>query len=301
MDNTTNTKNISLDKIWKSEEQGEGDGARVVRLISGSNNIDTDPFLMFDYYNARLPGGFPDHPHRGFETITYQLEGEMWHEDFKGHKGKILPGGVQWMTAGKAIVHAEMPGSWTESAIGFQLWINLSKENKMIEPAYQEFSKDQIPIYTDPTTKSTVKVICGDFNDIKGPCQSKTPACYYDVGLNEDAEFNLPIGEDKNGYLFVYQGSITIDGKEIKTNYAGRFSPGKGNILNVKCNKGGCGKFILMAAKPLKEPIKQMGPFVMNTEKELIQAYQDYQDSKNGFEGADTWNSEIKNMKYKKK
>jgi len=255
---------------------------------------------MFDYYNTKLPGGFPDHPHRGFETITYQLEGEMWHEDFKGHKGKIKPGGVQWMTAGKGIVHAEMPFSFTEVTKGFQLWINLAKENKFIEPNYQEFTNEQIPIYTDTDTKSTVKVICGDFKDISGPCKSKTPACYYDVGLNEEAEFNLPVGDDKTGYIFVYKGSIMVEGQELKTNFAGMFKPGKGDALNVKCNKGSIGKFLLLAAKPIKEPVYQYGPFVLNTQKECMQAIEDYQEAKNGFEGAETWKSEIQNMKYQK-
>jgi len=184
--------------------------------------------------------------------------------------------------------------------LAFNYGLIFQKKNKLVEPQYQEYSSEKIPIYTDPDTKSTVKVISGSYKDIEGPCLSKTPSVYYDVGLNEQSEINLPIGDDKNGYLFVYKGSIKINDKEIKINYAGMFKSGNGNVLNVKCDKGSSGKFLLMAAKPLNEPVKQYGPFVMNTEKELNQALEDYQGSKNGFEGADKWKSEIRNLKNKK-
>ena len=130
--------------VFKPAWQNEGQGARVLRIIGNQYLKNLDPFLMLDLFKVRLPAGFPDHPHRGFETVTYMLEGSFYHEDFKGHKGKIGPGDIQWMTAGRGIVHSEIPASAEEYSLGFQLWINLKKENKMDPPAYQEFTSDKI-------------------------------------------------------------------------------------------------------------------------------------------------------------
>lgn len=150
-------KKISV--AFSAREQAEGVGAKVRRFIGVQQLELLDPFLMLDLFNVALPAGFPDHPHRGFETVTYMLRGEMSHEDFKGHKGVIGPGAIQWMTAGKGIVHSEIPMSFDTPAFGFQLWINLDKKNKYCDPRYQEFSADQIPLYEDDTIKA--KVIAG--------------------------------------------------------------------------------------------------------------------------------------------
>lgn len=136
--------NYSMSLIFKPSWVNEGKGAKVIRVIGNQYLRNLDPFLMLDYFKVRLPAGFPDHPHRGFETVTYMQQGNFHHEDFKGHKGTIGPGDLQWMTAGKGIVHSEVPASYEEDALGFQLWINLESKNKMIEPAYQEYTNDKI-------------------------------------------------------------------------------------------------------------------------------------------------------------
>lgn len=133
--------------VFSPAWQGEGVGAKVLRVIGNQYLDRLDPFLMLDYFKVRLPAGFPDHPHRGFETVTYMKQGRIFHEDFKGHKGVIGPGDIQWMTAGKGIVHAEMPASKDEDSIGLQLWLNLRANEKMIEPRYQELTSDQIPVF----------------------------------------------------------------------------------------------------------------------------------------------------------
>lgn len=133
--------------VFSPSWQGEGVGAKVLRVIGNQYLDRLDPFLMLDYFKVRLPAGFPDHPHRGFETVTYMKQGRIFHEDFKGHKGVIGPGDIQWMTAGKGIVHAEMPASKDEDSIGLQLWLNLRANEKMIEPRYQELTSDQIPVF----------------------------------------------------------------------------------------------------------------------------------------------------------
>jgi quercetin 2,3-dioxygenase len=145
-------------------------GATVKRVIGTRVLRTRDPFLMLDYFNVKLPGGFPDHPHRGFETVTYMLKGKILHEDFKGHKGEIGPGDIQWMTAGKGIVHAEMPASKTESSIGFQLWINLQSKLKFIEPMYQEYTSAQIPIYKEDGL--LVKLIAGEAYGVNNPLKT---------------------------------------------------------------------------------------------------------------------------------
>lgn len=165
--------------VFKPEWVNEGVGAKVVRVLGNQHIRRLDPFLMLDYFHVKLPGGFPDHPHRGFETVTYMLEGEVAHEDFKGHKGVIGPGDIQWMTAGKGIVHSEMPTSFTVTSKGFQLWLNLKASNKMINPRYQELKAAEIPIVKKQNM--SVKVIAGEWEGVKGPIQVETPSYYFDV------------------------------------------------------------------------------------------------------------------------
>ena len=161
--------------------QDEGDGAKVRRIIGTHilSQKEMDPFLVLDYFNVSLPNGFPDHPHRGFETVTYMLNGSMHHEDFRNHRGTIGPGDIQWMTAGRGIVHSEIPASKIQPAIGFQLWINLRKQEKMKAPAYQEYSKDQIPLVDNWETQGVkAKVIAGEIFNVKGPIYTRTPTEY---------------------------------------------------------------------------------------------------------------------------
>jgi redox-sensitive bicupin YhaK (pirin superfamily) len=167
-----------------------------------------DPFLMLDLFNVALPAGFPDHPHRGFETVTYMLRGEMSHEDFKGHAGVIGPGAIQWMTAGKGIVHSEIPTSFTVPAFGFQLWINLDRKNKMCEPRYQEFKAEEIPVYQDEGMRA--KVISGSILGVKGPIEAKVPTYFLDFYLSKDKEYDHPIPKGWNSMVIVHNGAIKV-------------------------------------------------------------------------------------------
>ena len=202
-----------IKKVFKPELQDEGVGAKVRRII-GSHILkksEMDPFLMLDHASVKLPAGFPDHPHRGFETVSYLIKGKMYHEDFKGHKGTLEAGDVQWMTAGKGIVHAEIPASKTEPSVGFQLWINLRKEDKMIEPVYQEIKKDKIPLvdkWDDEGVKA--KVIAGESFDVKGPIYTRTPAEYIDFQLKEGAVYRHTIPAKWNFLVYVFEGSFEI-------------------------------------------------------------------------------------------
>ena len=209
----------TVKKIFKPTHCAEGVGAKVKRII-GAEGLDMkqmDPFLMLDYFDVRLPSGFPDHPHRGFETVTYMLQGTIYHEDFRGHKGMIGPGGIQWMTAGKGIMHAEIPGSETESSIGFQLWINLRKHEKLEEPGYQEYEADQIPKVDKWEDQGVIaKVIAGEAFDCKGPIYCRTPSEYIDFTIKKDSIYKHTVPQKWNFLIFCYAGSFEImqeDGK----------------------------------------------------------------------------------------
>lgn len=295
---------VTIGKKWSHIEAKEGVGAKVKRIIGIKEVKDLDPFLLLDYFNVKLPGGFPDHPHRGFETITYVQQGYIYHEDFNGHKGKIGPGDVQWMTAGKGIVHAEMPSSFSEPTIGFQLWINLDMKNKMIEPYYQEFKSEDIPI-VEEQDGSTVKIIAGLYKNIEGVCRSKVNVSYFDLQIIPDSDqmqFNIEKG--MQGFLYVYQGSRLIinDKVELNCNLALSFNSDDDNdssiitIMNKTNEK--CGA-ILVFGKKLNEPLAKYGTFVMNTQEEIQNAYDDYYEATNGFEKRLEWESEIKNLAEK--
>lgn len=253
---------------------------------------------MLDLASSKLPSGFPDHPHRGFETVSYLLQGSFYHEDSKGNHGRLLPGDVQWMTAGKGVVHAEMPGSSEELSIGFQLWINLQAKHKMCEPQYQEFRKDLIP---EAKQKGVlVKVIAGEAYGVKGPIYTRTPAFYMDVQVEPDSQFDIDIPLKWNGLAFVYEGEGEFCGKAAKKHQSVLLDlKDPEQRLQVKTGKGAC-KFMLMAGEPIDEPIVQHGPFVMNSEEEIRQTFRDYQEGKNGFEGVHQWQSKIRELSKRK-
>jgi redox-sensitive bicupin YhaK (pirin superfamily) len=194
-----------IKKIFTTKWKGEGVGATVRRAIGVNELPDLDPFLMLDFFKVKLPAGFPDHPHRGFETVTYMISGKILHEDFKGNAGEIGPGDVQWMTAGKGIVHAEMPASHHEDSIGFQLWINLPKEKKLNAPKYQEFLKGQLPVYEEEGIR--VIVIAGQYKGVEALIQPESTAHYYDVHLSPEKSFDIDIPEGWNGLVYPYVGT----------------------------------------------------------------------------------------------
>ncbi|KAG0027853.1 hypothetical protein BGZ82_008733 [Podila clonocystis] len=238
---------------------------------------------MLDKFNVDKNGGFPDHPHRGFETVTYMLEGQFQHEDFAGHKGTIGPGDLQWMTAGRGIVHSEMPIKWQTRTYGLQLWINLPKEHKMCEPQYQELLDGEIKRAV-PQDGVVVKVIAGESHGVKSQ--------------NKSIEQSIPASY--TGFIYMLKGKAYIgeDGFEGNAHYTLTFTE-EGETVKIE-TKDEEAHFIFIAGEPLKEPIVQHGPFVMNTREEIHETFQDYQQGKNGFERVSKWKSYVAQKQHGK-
>lgn len=273
-----------------ARQQHEGLGAIVRRSIGRFELKYFDPFLALDEFSVTAPAGFPDHPHRGFETVTYMLQGAVTHEDFEGHKGTIQAGDLQWMTAGKGIVHSEMPAAQGTQK-GLQLWINLSSKHKMIEPRYQEMlSKDIAEVEKDGIK---VRVIAGDALGTKSPIYTRTPTMYLDFTLKPGAHLQQPIPVSWNSFVYVLEGEGIFG--------SSKFSPvtahhllllGAGDGLEAWNKASKPLRFILVGGEPLGEPVAQLGPFVMNTQEEINQTIDDFDNYTNGFENARHWRSE---------
>jgi len=256
----------------------DGAGVELVRVIGQPKLVDLDPFLLLDAFRSDNPddyiAGFPPHPHRGFETVTYLLDGRMRHKDNTGNEGVIEPGGIQWMTAGKGIVHSEMPEQENGNLEGFQLWINLPASHKMMEPGYQEHDIKNIPLEYRPGTE--LRVITGRTSQgTRGPVtQDLTDPLYLDVRLNADTEFNEILAETHNAFVYLIKGSVNIAGTELVRDQLAVLN--SGNSVNLTSGGDGA-QFLLIAGKPLGEPVVRGGPFVMNTREELRQAFMDYE------------------------
>jgi len=279
-----------LSKKFENKEQDEGVGARVRRSIGTREIRNFDPFLMLDEFHVTSPAGFPDHPHRGFETVTYMLDGQVQHEDFAGHGGIIGPGDLQWMTAGRGIVHSEMPvGDIT--CTGLQLWINLPKEFKMVEPAYQELKHENIPKKTENGV--TVTIIAGESMGIKSPIYTRTPTMYLDFKLEPNSEYTQEVPADWNAFIFVLdgEGHFGDKAKENKSQTHYTLILSKGDRIRFANKAKSLLHFVLIAGKPINEPVVQHGPFVMNTREEIEQTFVDYHSFRNGFEKARNWRS----------
>jgi len=277
----------------ESIEQAEGHGARVRRSIGGFKLKNFDPFLMLDEFKSGPPAGFPDHPHRGFETVTYMLpssKGIFQHEDFCGRKGSIGPGDLQWMTAGKGILHSEMPGN-NEISHGLQLWVNLAAKDKMCEPAYQELLSSQVPKVSRDGV--TAIVIAGEALGVKSPVYTRTPTHYLHFVLEPRAVLHQPIPVGWNAFLYTIEGIIEVgpNGDRCLAHHTITLTL-SGDGVTIRATDEPA-NFVLLAGKPLNEPIVQHGPFVMNTQKQIQEAMMDYQQGRNGFERAPGWRSEI--------
>ncbi|KAK3611399.1 hypothetical protein CHS0354_034841 [Potamilus streckersoni] len=282
-----------------SREQSEGVGARVRRSIGGTTLRNFDPFLMLDEFRVKAPAGFPDHPHRGFETVTYMLSGSFLHEDFCGHRGVINPGDLQWMTAGRGIVHCEMPNG-PEEGHGLQLWINLSKKDKMVQPAYQELLDKDIPKSTKDGV--TVNVIAGESFGIKSPVYTRTPTMYLDFTMQPGSKMAQAIPTGWNAFTYILSGKALFGPSGNQTegvpHHTLTFTKEEGSLAVENKESEAC-RFVLIGGQPLNEPIVQYGPFVMNTNEEIHQAMMDYQSHKNGFENAGKWESKaVKDGRY---
>jgi quercetin 2,3-dioxygenase len=261
----------------------DGAGVRLNRFIGTRELNMFDPFLLLDEFHSDNPNeyisGFPDHPHRGFETVTYMLTGRIRHKDNAGHEGIIESGGVQWMTAGSGIIHSEIPEQKNGLIWGFQLWINLPSAEKMTKPGYQEFARRQIP-HEYRGKGTTIKVITGTTSlGLSGPVQNiTTHPVYFDIALAPNTEFIEPLQEQHNAFIYVYTGDINVIDHRLNKQSAESNTLSiieHGNCIKLTSGRNGA-KFLLIAARPLHEPVVRAGPFVMNTTEQINQAVQDY-------------------------
>ena len=265
-----------IQQVIQGQPASDGAGVKLIRSLGSANHFRADPFLMLDAFSSANPddyvAGFPSHPHRGFETVTYLLDGHMLHEDHLGNKGNLKSGGVQWMTAGRGIIHSEMPQQENGRMRGFQLWINLPAKEKMKPAGYRDIQAEEIPTASFPGGK--VKVVAGTFRGTNGPVQGgSTEPVYWDVALSPNEVFVQEM-KDKTVYIYPFEGSVEIEDRVLKTHQGGVL--GSGDTISVKAGKDGA-RFLVLAAKPIKEPVVQYGPFVMNTRAEIEQAIRDYQ------------------------
>lgn len=264
----------------------DGAGVKLTRVIGQPQLEEIDPFLMLDEFGTDHPGdyiaGFPDHPHRGFQTVTYMLDGRMRHRDNHGHEGVLGPGSVQWMTAGRGIVHSEMPEQQDGRLRGLQLWVNLPGAEKMTAPKYQEFGPDKIPVATRPGVK--VHVIAGEVAGLAGPIsQAATHPTYLDIELFPGARFTQALPAGHAAFLFVLEGQVAVvseAGEEVIGAHQLAVL-GEGTEVELEGREPDAGtaasRAVLVAGKPLREPVARHGPFVMNTRDELLRAFEDYQ------------------------
>ncbi|XP_009619872.1 pirin-like protein At1g50590 [Nicotiana tabacum] len=284
----------SITRKFLARPQQEGLGAVVRRSIGRFELRYFDPFLVLDEFSVSAPAGFPDHPHRGFETVTYMLQGAVTHEDFEGRKGRIEAGDLQWMTAGKGVVHSEMPAPHGTQK-GLQLWINLSSQHKMIEPRYQEISSENIAEAARDGIK--VRVIAGEALGVKSAIYTRTPTMYLDFTLKPGSHLQQPIPKSYNAFVYILEGEGTFGQDSTTSPISAHYLlllSGFGDGL-VAWNKGSkILRFILVGGEPLGEPVAQLGPFVMNTQEEIDQTIEDFENYTNGFEKAKDWRSEAR-------
>ncbi len=279
---TVGTREVG--QLVRGQPTSDGDGVRLTRVIGGRSLSDLDPFLMLDEFGSDSAsdyiGGFPSHPHRGFETVTYMLEGRMRHRDNQGNEGLLVPGSVQWMTAGRGIIHSEMPEQEEGRMRGFQLWVNLPAKDKMTAPRYQDIAPERIPLVRG-ADGSEVRVIAGTHTNgagtvTQGPVEGiATDPLYFDVALPKGAHFEHSLPAGHSAFIYVFEGQASIGAR------AGRAVRGDlavltdGEQVSVVADAAPA-RFILVAGRPLREPVVKYGPFVMNTRAQIVQAVDDY-------------------------
>jgi redox-sensitive bicupin YhaK (pirin superfamily) len=273
----------SIEQIIIGRATSDGAGVKLTRVLQADLQTRLDPFLMFDAFGSDNPneyiGGFPDHPHRGFETITYMLTGRMRHHDSVGNSGLLQNGGMQWMTAGRGVIHSELPEQEQGRMEGFQLWLNLAAKDKMNAPWYHDFPSAAIP-EINTAEGVTVRVLAGHSHGIAGAMQREvTQPLYLDVHFAEGAEFKQSLASELNAFIYVYRGELLVGDKANEKNLQQQ----RMAILSNDSQSDGvrlyakqASRAILIAGRPLREPIVQYGPFVMNTQEEIMAAISDY-------------------------
>ena len=267
-----------IKKIIEGIDTSDGAGVKLRRIIGGPDLNMLDPFLLFDEFGSENPddyiAGFPPHPHRGFETITYMLNGKFRHKDSVGNEGLLTDGSVQWMTAGRGVIHSEMPEKTDGLARGFQLWLNLPKKLKMIDPSYNDIPSENIPEVNTDGVK--VRIISGTYKGIEGPGLPHTGMSYFDVILNPSKVIDISLDNFWNTFIYVYSGEAIIENEIIQKGQLAVLSE-KG-LLNFTSNKKSILKCVVISGEPLNEPVARGGPFVMNTKEEVLKAFNDYQE-----------------------
>lgn len=263
--------------IVRGMAASDGAGVRLTRVVGTQALGEVDPFLMLDEFGSDDPNayiaGFPDHPHRGFETITYMLAGRMRHRDSRGNEGLLGPGDVQWMTTARGLVHSEMPEQQEGLMRGFQLWLNLPAKEKMLDPRYQDIPAARIPETT--LDGATLKVLAGTIGGVTGPIASpSTTPVILDIAVPEHGRVALPLARGLAGFAYVFEGLALLGGKSVGKKFAAVL--GDGDRLVIESQTGPV-RVLLVAGKPIGEPVARYGPFVMNTRAELQQAFVDYQ------------------------
>jgi len=269
-----------VERLVAGQATSDGAGVKLTRVLTQDLQRRLDPFLMLDAFGSDQPGdyiaGFPDHPHRGFETITYMIAGRMRHRDSAGNEGLLDDGGVQWMTAGRGVIHSEMPEQEDGVMEGFQLWLNLAGVDKMQPPGYRDIPSAQIP--EQRSDGVTVRVIAGSSQGVDGAVQRpRTEPVYLDLHLAPGARFEQPLPASHNAFVYVYRGALSVGETAVPAQRMAILASDAGSD-GVSLRAGTAPtRALLIAGAPLREPIAQHGPFVMNTQEQLIQAVQDFQ------------------------
>ena len=279
---TPDTVNLSraVEQLVLGQATSDGAGVKLTRVLTQPYQYRLDPFLMLDAFGSDNPdeyiAGFPDHPHRGFETITYMLEGRMRHRDSAGNEGLLENGGVQWMTAGRGVIHSELPEQENGRMEGFQLWLNLAGKDKMSPAWYRDFKAADIPEFTTDAG-AVVRVIAGQSHGVQGAMQrATTEPIYLDVHMPAGAGFSQNIPADFNAFIYVYRGEVKVGEQQVPQKRMAILKKWP-TADGVKIQADAEAKFILIAGKPLGETIAQYGPFVMNSQEEIFKAIDDFQ------------------------
>lgn len=275
------TQSRTVEQLVVGHATSDGAGVKLTRVLTQSLQHRLDPFLMLDAFGSDAPddyiAGFPDHPHRGFETVTYMIAGRMRHRDNTGHEGLLESGGMQWMTAGRGVIHSEIPQQREGRMEGFQLWLNLPGKDKMCAPWYRDFAAADLPGFITDSGIG-VTVIAGESHGIIGAVTRQvTEPLYLDLYLPAGTRFTQRLAADHNAFAYVYRGEITIAGQSVPSQRMAILNNDSDGVLIEANNEA---KVLLIAGRPLGEPIAQYGPFVMNTEQEIYQALKDYREGR---------------------
>jgi redox-sensitive bicupin YhaK (pirin superfamily) len=274
---STVAQSRTVERLIEGMPTSDGAGVKLTRVLTQPLQRRLDPYLMLDAFGTDNPddyiGGFPDHPHRGFETVTYMIAGRMRHRDSAGHEGLLSNGGVQWMTAGRGVIHSELPEQEEGVMEGFQLWLNLPAQDKLCPPWYRDISAAELPSFERDGVAA--RVIAGVSHGVTGAVQREaTQPLYLDLHFEPGAAFEQPLPAQHNAFVYVYRGSLSIGDSEVPIRrMAILANRGDGVVLEAGAQGA---RALLIAGKPLNEPIAQYGPFVMNSNEQIFQAVEDF-------------------------